>query len=68
MNLLMGLILPKASLSIMYCLLKPPLAHFYKALPVYRIQRHDQAATSPLYRGLSTEWPAKHNQNTLFSR
>jgi hypothetical protein len=68
MNLRVDFILPKDSLSIIDCLLKLPLAKFYKALPVYRLQRHDQAATSPLCRGLSTEWPAKHNQNTLFSR
>jgi hypothetical protein len=62
----MDLILPKASLSIIDCLLKPPLAHFYKTLPVYRLQRHDQAATSPLRSDRSLEWPAKHNQNTPF--
>jgi hypothetical protein len=61
MNLRVDFILPKASLSTIDCLLDPPLAHFYKALPVYRLQRHDQAATSPLYRGLSMEWPAKHD-------
>jgi hypothetical protein len=67
-SLLMDLILPKASLSIIDCLLKPPLAHFYKTHPVYRLQRHDQAATSPLRSDPSLEWPAKHNHNTPFSR
>jgi hypothetical protein len=68
MNLIIDRILPKASLYTIDRLLKPPLAHFYNALSMYWLQRHDQAATSPLRSDPSTEWPTKHNQNTPLSR